>query len=128
MHAAIRGWLKELYGEAGAGVRILYGGSVKPSNAKELLGLANVDGALVGGASLKAAISWPSPRLMPEASGLGAFSRKREKAPGSLRLRRVCKVNQDRRRKVGGKPGKTGRLREIGCVRPNSHFLHIILV
>ena len=36
-------------------VRILYGGSVKPSNAKELLGVANVDGALVGGASLKAA-------------------------------------------------------------------------
>ena len=54
MHAAIRGWLKELYGEAGAGVRILYGGSVKPANAKELLGLPNVDGALVGGASLKA--------------------------------------------------------------------------
>jgi len=54
MHAAIRGWLNELYARAGAGVRILYGGSVKPSNAKELLGLANVDGALVGGASLKA--------------------------------------------------------------------------
>ena len=38
-----------------ARVRILYGGSVKPGNAKELLGLPNVDGALVGGASLKAA-------------------------------------------------------------------------
>ncbi len=36
-------------------MRILYGGSVKPANARELLGLANVDGALVGGASLKAA-------------------------------------------------------------------------
>jgi triosephosphate isomerase len=36
-------------------MRILYGGSVKPSNAKELLGIADVDGALVGGASLKAA-------------------------------------------------------------------------
>ena len=35
-------------------IRILYGGSVKPSNAKELMGVANVDGALVGGASLKA--------------------------------------------------------------------------
>ena len=35
-------------------MRILYGGSVKPSNAKELMGVANVDGALVGGASLKA--------------------------------------------------------------------------
>lgn len=54
MHAAIRGWLVELLGAPGARTRILYGGSVKPSNAKELLGLANVDGALVGGASLKA--------------------------------------------------------------------------
>jgi triosephosphate isomerase len=35
-------------------IRILYGGSVKPSNAMELMGIANVDGALVGGASLKA--------------------------------------------------------------------------
>ena len=55
MHAAIRALLGELYGEAGGKLRILYGGSVKPTNAKELLGLANVDGALVGGASLKAA-------------------------------------------------------------------------
>ena len=55
MHKTIRLLLGELLGEAGAKVRILYGGSVKPSNAKELLGLANVDGALVGGASLKAA-------------------------------------------------------------------------
>jgi triosephosphate isomerase (TIM) len=42
-------------GDDGAGVRILYGGSVKPSNATELMGAANVNGALVGGASLKAA-------------------------------------------------------------------------
>jgi triosephosphate isomerase (TIM) len=55
MHGAIRGLLVEIYGGAGARVRILYGGSVKPSNAAELLGLDNVDGALVGGASLKAA-------------------------------------------------------------------------
>jgi triosephosphate isomerase (TIM) len=54
MHASVRALLGEIYGEAGARVRILYGGSVKPSNAKELLGLPNVDGALVGGASLKA--------------------------------------------------------------------------
>jgi triosephosphate isomerase len=54
VHAAIRRLLGEIYGAAGAKVRILYGGSVKPANAKELLGLANVDGALVGGASLKA--------------------------------------------------------------------------
>ena len=55
MHAAIRKVLVALYGDAGKGVRILYGGSVKPSNAAELLAVANVDGALVGGASLKAA-------------------------------------------------------------------------
>ncbi len=55
VHKAIRGLLGQIYGAAGAKVRILYGGSVKPSNARELLGLDNVDGALVGGASLKAA-------------------------------------------------------------------------
>jgi triosephosphate isomerase (TIM) len=55
MHAAIRALLARIYGDNGAKVRILYGGSVKPANAKELLGLPNVDGALVGGASLKAA-------------------------------------------------------------------------
>ena len=55
MHKEIRTLLGELYGEAGARVRVLYGGSVKPNNARELLGLDNVDGALVGGASLKAA-------------------------------------------------------------------------
>jgi triosephosphate isomerase len=54
MHATIRSLLGETYGAAGAQVRILYGGSVKPSNAAELLCLPNVDGALVGGASLKA--------------------------------------------------------------------------
>ena len=54
MHAAIRSWLVEAMGQEGAGVRILYGGSVKPSNASELLHISNVDGALVGGASLKA--------------------------------------------------------------------------
>jgi triosephosphate isomerase len=56
MHASIRLLLRELLADDdGAKVRILYGGSVKPGNAKELLGLPNVDGALVGGASLKAA-------------------------------------------------------------------------
>jgi triosephosphate isomerase (TIM) len=55
MHAAIRVLLGQIYGPAGATIRILYGGSVKPANAAELLSLANVDGALVGGASLKAA-------------------------------------------------------------------------
>ncbi len=55
VHGFIRERLTERYGPAGAGVRILYGGSVKPSNAKELLSVADVNGALVGGASLKAA-------------------------------------------------------------------------
>jgi triosephosphate isomerase (TIM) len=55
MHAAIRARLIMLLGEAGAAVPILYGGSVKPSNAAELMAVADVDGALVGGASLKAA-------------------------------------------------------------------------
>lgn len=54
VHAFIRKKLGERYGAQGAAMRILYGGSVKPSNAKELLGLPNVNGALVGGASLKA--------------------------------------------------------------------------
>lgn len=54
MHAGIRAALVARYGDAGAGVRILYGGSVKPGNAAELLSVANVDGALVGGASLTA--------------------------------------------------------------------------
>jgi triosephosphate isomerase (TIM) len=55
MHAAIRRLLAETYGaEAAAQVRILYGGSVKPDNAKDILALENVDGALVGGASLSA--------------------------------------------------------------------------
>ncbi len=54
-HAHIRERLTEKLGAAAAKMRILYGGSVKPSNAVELLGIKNVDGALVGGASLKAA-------------------------------------------------------------------------
>jgi triosephosphate isomerase len=56
MHGAIRAELSRLVGkQAAAGVRLLYGGSVKPSNAAELMNVAHVDGALVGGASLKAA-------------------------------------------------------------------------
>jgi triosephosphate isomerase len=55
MHAAIRGKLRERYGADGGQVRILYGGSVKASNAGEIFAIADVDGALVGGASLKAA-------------------------------------------------------------------------
>lgn len=55
MHAAIRARLVAAYGVAGAGIRILYGGSVKPDNAGEIFGVPEVGGALVGGASLKAA-------------------------------------------------------------------------
>ena len=54
VHAALRGQLVARFGAAGASMRLLYGGSVKPSNAKELMSVANVNGALVGGASLKA--------------------------------------------------------------------------
>ena len=55
MHGAIRARLVERYGSDGERLRILYGGSVKPSNAAEIFAVADVDGALVGGASLKAA-------------------------------------------------------------------------
>jgi triosephosphate isomerase len=55
VHAAVRQTLVEVLGEAGARAPILYGGSVKPSNAAEILAAAEVGGALVGGASLKAA-------------------------------------------------------------------------
>lgn len=54
MHRAIRATLVKVCGEAGTDVRILYGGSVKPENAAELLGADEVGGALVGGASLTA--------------------------------------------------------------------------
>jgi len=53
-HEFIRKRLVERHGPVGNAVRILYGGSVKPSNAQELMTVAHVDGALVGGASLKA--------------------------------------------------------------------------
>ena len=54
VHGVIRGWLVERLGEEGESIRILYGGSVKPSNARELMAIKHVNGALVGGASLKA--------------------------------------------------------------------------
>ncbi|RME19716.1 MAG: triose-phosphate isomerase, partial [Deltaproteobacteria bacterium] len=54
VHAYLRGLAKELFGdETGEGMRILYGGSVKPENASDLLAQPDIDGALVGGASLK---------------------------------------------------------------------------
>jgi triosephosphate isomerase (TIM) len=54
MHRSVRARLVEIYGEPGEQVRILYGGSVKPDNAAELLAADEVGGALVGGASLTA--------------------------------------------------------------------------
>jgi len=55
MHSALRHCLEAIFSDAGTAVRILYGGSVKPSNASEIFSVQDVDGALVGGASLKAA-------------------------------------------------------------------------
>lgn len=54
MHAFIRETIAARFGDEGATARILYGGSLKPSNAGEILAIANVDGGLIGGASLKA--------------------------------------------------------------------------
>jgi triosephosphate isomerase (TIM) len=54
MHGVVRRRLVARFGTEGEGIRILYGGSVKPANASELMHVADVDGALIGGASLKA--------------------------------------------------------------------------
>ena len=53
VHDAVRALLINKYGPQGKGISILYGGSVKPNNAREIFAVRNVDGALVGGASLK---------------------------------------------------------------------------
>ncbi|WP_128516796.1 triose-phosphate isomerase [Tabrizicola thermarum] len=55
VHSFLRGRLRGLIGAEAEGVRILYGGSVKPTNASDIFAVPHVDGALVGGASLKAA-------------------------------------------------------------------------
>ena len=55
MHAMLREQLSERFGPDGSALRLLYGGSVKPGNASEIFGVSNVNGALVGGASLSAA-------------------------------------------------------------------------
>jgi triosephosphate isomerase len=54
VHGFIRQELEARHGSAARGIRLLYGGSVKPGNAAELMAIQNVEGALVGGASLKA--------------------------------------------------------------------------
>jgi triosephosphate isomerase len=55
VHGFLRSRLKARFGAEAAAMRLLYGGSVKPSNAAEIFAIVDVDGALVGGASLKAA-------------------------------------------------------------------------
>ena len=56
----MRGLLETRFGvDAGQSVRLLYGGSVKPANAEEIFAVGDVDGALVGGASLKATAFGP---------------------------------------------------------------------
>ena len=69
MHAALRAKLVERFGDAGRRIRILYGGSVKGSNAAEIFRIADVDGALVGGASLKSADFLP---IVEAAAGVSA--------------------------------------------------------
>ncbi|MDP7547991.1 MAG: triose-phosphate isomerase [Alphaproteobacteria bacterium] len=59
VHAFIRARLRRRFRDHGAAMRLLYGGSVKASNAAELMAVENVNGALVGGASLTAADFWP---------------------------------------------------------------------
>jgi triosephosphate isomerase len=54
IHRTLRRLLRSRFGDHGAGIRILYGGSVKPGNAREILAIPDVNGALVGGASLLA--------------------------------------------------------------------------
>ena len=54
MHRRLRAWMEEHFGSAGADRSILYGGSVKPNNAAALMAAGDVDGFLVGGASLEA--------------------------------------------------------------------------
>jgi triosephosphate isomerase len=69
-HQYLRNWLKDKYSaEIADATRILYGGSVKPDNAQELLSQENVDGALVGGASLKPELFIP---IIQAAAGLAA--------------------------------------------------------
>jgi len=69
MHATIRQTLADKIGvEQAEGVRILYGGSMKPSNAAELLALKDVDGGLIGGASLKSEDFWEIAQSCPSLS------------------------------------------------------------
>ena len=66
MNDALRAELHAIYGASGQDISILYCGSVKPSNAQEIFAIPNVNGALVGGASLKAADFLPIMRSLAE--------------------------------------------------------------
>ena len=86
IHAAIRGDLRARFGAAGGALRMLYGGSVKPGNAAAILALPNVDGALVGGASLSRD-GFPgdrrrgfAPAVAPSPAGAKQQSRRRAQA------------------------------------------------
>ncbi len=69
VHDFIRARLIDRFGaDAGAGIPLLYGGSVKPANAAEIFATRNVDGALVGGASLKAADFSPIIKALEDAA------------------------------------------------------------
>ncbi len=74
MHAAIRQRLVAAYGDAGSQVRILYGGSVKAANAAEIFAVRHVDGALVGGASLKAGDFLPIVEAAAAVDSAGAIA------------------------------------------------------
>ncbi|HEX9859524.1 MAG TPA: triose-phosphate isomerase [Paracoccaceae bacterium] len=67
VHGDLRARLTDRFGPLAAGIRLLYGGSVKPSNASEIFAVPHVDGALVGGASLKAADFGPIVAALAEA-------------------------------------------------------------
>ena len=66
VHDALRAQLHAIFGAAGLDISILYGGSVKPSNAQEIFAIPHVNGALVGGASLKAEDFLPIMRSLAE--------------------------------------------------------------
>lgn len=74
MHSALRGRLVAAYGEAGRDMRILYGGSVKSSNASEIFSVPDVDGALVGGASLKTSDFMPIVAAAAAVEGAAAIA------------------------------------------------------
>jgi triosephosphate isomerase len=105
VHSHIRAWLANLAGEGAEQIRILYGGSLKPDNAAAILGLANVDGALVGGASLKAADFMAIADVYAQGPA--------KKRPASIRVStRAASLNgRPRKGKSTGTRRKSGKMR-----------------